>query len=145
VLLLQVRNMDQFALGLHADTNAAMGAYMVLSKAVAFPASMAHYQQLYGIYGEEMFTDASGKLIGDRDVAIHPIVQYVYIRRDYFPEIPHPKLAPAIARLDERLALITAAVHAETAPETKRQRDHTYRYPGLAPIKAASEVACTGS
>jgi len=140
VLLLQVRNMDQYALGLHADTTATIPAYMTFSKEGVFPSSMVHYQELYGAKNEEMFTDASGKLIGDREVAIHPIIQYIHIRRDYFPEIPHPKLASAIARLNERLALVTAAVAAETEPAKKRERDHTYRYPGLAPIKASAEL-----
>ena len=144
VLLLQVRNMDQYALGLHADTTATVGTDIHFGKADKFPTSMAHYQELYGSKTEEMFKDAKGKLIGDRDVGIHPVVQYVYIRRDYFPEIPHPKLAPAIAKLNERLAFVTAAVAAETEPDKKRDRDHTYRYPGLAPIKAPGELGPPG-
>jgi urocanate hydratase len=65
---------------------------------------MAHYHELYGKKDEDLFTGPDGKPINDRDVSIHPIIQYVYIRRDYFPEIEHPKLAPALARIDKRLA-----------------------------------------
>jgi hypothetical protein len=144
VLLLQVRNMDRYALGLHADTTATIGAYMTFGKAGVFPTSIAHYQELYGSKKEEMFKDANGNPVGDRDVSIHAVVQYIYIRRDYFPEIRHPKLAPALAKLNERLAFVTSGVAAETVPARKRERDHAYRYPGLAPIKAPAELGPPG-
>ena len=143
VLLLQIRNMDQFALGLHADTNGVT--YTIgFDKKGVFPNSMAHYHELYGKKDEELFTGPEGKPINDRDVSIHPIIQYIYIRRDYFPEIEHPKLAPALAKVDKRLATVTARVAAALDPEAKRERDHVYRYPGLAPIKAPSELAPFG-
>jgi hypothetical protein len=144
VLLLQVRNMDQFALGLHADTAATVHVSLTFPKQGTFPDSMAHFQALYGPKNEDMFKDANGKLIGDRDVSIHPIIQYIYIRRDYFPEIPHPKLAPAIAKVNARLAMVSAAVAAEKDPVKQREADHTYRYPGLAPIRPADELGPSG-
>ena len=143
VLLLQIRNMDQFALGLHADTNGAVSGIGFDKKGV-FPNSMAHYHELYGKKDEELFTGPDGKPINDRDVSIHPIIQYIYIRRDYFPEIEHPKLAPALAKVDKRLATVTARVAAAQDPEAKRERDHVYRYPGLAPIKAPPELGPFG-
>ena len=144
VLLLQVRNLDQFALGLHADTTATIKSVISFDKKGAFPDSMAHYQELYGSKDEEMFTGADGKPVGDRDVAVHPVIQYVYIRRDYFPEIPHPKLARAVANVDRRLAAVTARVAAAPDPTAKRNLDHTYRYPGLAPIRPAAELGPSG-
>ena len=144
VLLLQLRNMDQFALGLHADTNGTVNVAIVFPKDGVFPDSMAHYHALYGNKNEDMFTDDKGKPINDRDVSIHAIAQYVYIRRDYFPEIPHPKLAAAISKLDARLGSVTARVAAAGDPEKKREADHIYRYPGLAPIKAPEVLGPSG-
>jgi hypothetical protein len=144
VLLLQVRNMDQFALGLHADTNASWHVNIHVPKKGDFPDSMAHYQALYGNKEEDMFRDDKGKPIGDRDVAIHIIAQYVYIRRDYFPEIAHPKLAAAVAKLDARLASVTARVAAAGDPEKKREADHVYRCPGLSPIRPPDQLGPSG-
>ena len=144
VLLLQIRNMDTYALGLHADTNATLHVALTFPKSGAFPESMAHYQALYGNKDEEMFREASGKACGDRDVSIHPIVQYVYIRRDYFPEIAHPKLAQAISKLDARLASVTARVAAEKDPVKQRELDHVYRYPSLSPIRPPEELGPSG-
>ena len=144
VLLLQLRNMDQFALGLHADTGANWHVNITVPKKGTFPDSMAHFQALYGNKAEDMFRDEKGNPIGDRDVSIHIIAQYVYIRRDYFPEIPHPKLAAAVAKLDARLASVTARVTAAGDPEKKREADHVYRYPGVVPIKAPDVIGPSG-
>jgi hypothetical protein len=100
---------------------------------------------LYGGKEEDMFKDDKGKPVGDRDVSIHAIAQYVYIRRDYFPEIPHPKLAAAVARLDARLASVTARVAAAGDPERKRDADHVYRYPGLSPIRPPEVLGPSGA
>lgn len=144
VLLLQLRNMDQFALGLHADTSAVWSMSIAVPKDGTFPDDMAHYQQLYGPKVADMFKDDKGNPVGDRDVAIHIIAQYVYIRRDYFPEIPHPKLAAAVARLDARLASVSARVAAAGGPEKKREADHVYRVPGLAPIRPPAVLGPSG-
>lgn len=144
VLLLQLRNMDQFALGLHADTSAVWSMSIAVPKDGTFPDDMAHYQQLYGPKVADMFRDDKGNPVGDRDVAIHNIAQYVYIRRDYFPEIPHPKLAAAVARLDARLASVSARVAAAGDPEKKRAADHVYRVPGLAPIRPPAVLGPSG-
>ena len=144
VLLLQLRNMDQFALGLHADTSAVWSMSIAVPKDGTFPDDMAHYQQLYGPKVADMFRDDKGNPVGDRDVAIHNIAQYVYIRRDYFPEIPHPKLAAAVARLDARLASVSARVAAAGGPEKKREADHVYRVPGLAPIRPPAVLGPSG-
>ena len=144
VLLLQLRNMDQFALGLHADTNATWHINITVPKNGIFPENMAQYQELYGDKAEEMFRDAKGNPIGDRDVSGHAIVQYVYVRRDYFPEIAHPKLAAAISKLDARLASVTARVAAASDPEKKREADHIYRVPGLAPIRPPDVLGPSG-
>jgi hypothetical protein len=145
VLLLQVRNMDQFALGLHADTNATWHVAITFPKKGIFPDSMAHYQELYGNKEEDMFRNAKGEPIGDRDVSIHAIAQYIYIRRDYFPEIAHPKLARAVSRLDARLASVTERVAAAGDPGKKREADHVYRYPGLAPIRPPEVLGPSGA
>ena len=106
--------------------------------------AMQRAQALYGKKEEDMFRDEKGQPIGDRDVSIHAIAQYVYIRRDYFPEIPHPKLAAAVAKLDARLASVTARVAAAGDPEKKREADHTYRYPGLSPIRPPEQPGPSG-
>lgn len=144
VLLLQLRNMDQFALGLHADTGATWNINISVPKKGTFPDSMAHYQALYGNKAEDMFHDEKGNPVGDRDVSSHSIAQYVYIRRDYFPEIAHPKLAAAVAKLDARLASVTARVAAAGDPEKKREADHVYRYPGIAPIRPPDQLGPSG-
>jgi hypothetical protein len=144
VLLLQIRNMDQFALGMHADTHATVNESISFPKSGPFPDSMAHFQALYGIKGDDMFHNEKGEPVGDRDVSSHPIAQYVYIRRDYFPEIPHPKLAAAVSRLDARLATVTARVAAAGDPEKKREADHLYRYPGLSPIRPPEVLGPSG-
>jgi hypothetical protein len=113
-------------------------------KSGPFPDSMAHLQALYGIKGDDMFHNEKGEPLGDRDVSSHPIAQYVYIRRDYFPEIPHPKLAAAVSRLDARLATVTARVAAAGDPEKKREADHLYRYPGLSPIRPPEVLGPSG-
>ncbi|MBK4736280.1 hypothetical protein [Noviherbaspirillum pedocola] len=134
-LLLQIRNMDHYAFGLHADTTATVADYLSFPAKGEFPKSMAHFQELYGSKDEDMYHDAKGNPVGDRDVSVHAVAQYIYIRRDYFPELPHPKLKAAAAALDRRLASVTARVAAAKDPEQKREADHTYRYPGLAPIR----------
>jgi hypothetical protein len=147
VLLLQVRNMDQYAFGLHADTRATVADYLSFPVNGQFPDSMSHWQELYGSREEEMFQDAKGNPSGDRDVSIHLVAQYIYIRRDYFPELPHPKLAAAVAKLDRRLATVTKRVAEQSEPEKKRNVDHTYRYPGVAPLRppaAAEHPAAPG-
>nr|WP_314630788.1 hypothetical protein [uncultured Noviherbaspirillum sp.] len=144
VLLLQLRNMDQFALGLHADTSAVWSMSIAVPKDGTFPDDMAHYQRLYGEKTADMFLDGKGNPVGDRDVAIHIIAQYVYIRRDYFPEIPHPKLAAAVAKLDARLASVSARVAAAGDPDKKREADHVYRVPGLAPIRPPAVLGPSG-
>ena len=127
-----------------ADTNATWHVNIHLPKKSNFPDSMAHYQALYGNKEEDMFRDDKGKPIGDRDVAVHIIAQYVYIRRDYFPEIAHPKLTAAVAKLDARLASVTARVAAAGDPEKKREADHTYRCPGLSPIRPPDQLGPSG-
>jgi hypothetical protein len=144
VLLLQLRNMDQFALGLHADTSAVWSMSIAVPKDGVFPDDMAHYYQLYGDKVADMFRDGKANPVGDRDVAIHIIAQYVYIRRDYFPEIPHPKLAAAVAKLDARLASVSTRVAAAGDPNKKREADHVYRVPGLAPIRPPAVLGPSG-
>jgi hypothetical protein len=134
-LLLQIRNMDTYALGLHADTTATIADYISVPAKEKFPENMAQYQELYGAKDEDMYHDAKGNPGNDRDVSVHLVAQYIYIRRDYFPELQHPKLKAAVAKLDRRLASVTTRVAAEKDPEKKRNIDHTYRYPGLAPIR----------
>jgi hypothetical protein len=68
---------------------------------------------------------------GDRDVSMHPFSTYIYVRKHYFPEFPHPRLDAAYAKWEDMLGAVAANVAAGATPSEQRNRDHTYGYPGV--------------
>jgi hypothetical protein len=147
-LLWTVRNAMQYAFGLFAQTRATMFSNPTYRKDAVFadktdiPKDWAEWSTVGERDGGDLNTNPDGSLRGgDRDVSIHPTIQFIYAMRDYFPEIDHPDKATAIANVDKYLARQTAQVKAlEGDPGRQRDADHIYRYPGVAPLKAPAQV-----
>jgi hypothetical protein len=77
---------------------------------------------------------------GDRDVSDHCFMAYPTMRRDFFPEITHPLMTAALAKLADYQNQVTANVALGSSPADKRNRDFNYGYPGVAPMKAPTEL-----
>jgi hypothetical protein len=71
----------------------------------------------------------------NEDVGNSNMVSYARIRRDYFPEIPHPKLQAANDEFDRYEAIVAAKVAAEPVDRNKYDLDYKYRCQGLSPFK----------
>lgn len=76
---------------------------------------------------------------GDRDVSMHPFTCWVYVRKYYFPEYPHPDLEAAFQKTEAMLNAVGTYVAAVTDPQQQKGRDHPYGYPGISPWKAPAE------
>jgi hypothetical protein len=165
-LQMQMRNMDEYAFGFIVNTSGQWGHYTNWSEFDRLPTSWSDLQamksQRYTPAGTTEKGDwihlgssdwddnekryitpdhpRHGQLNSERDVADHLPAQYVYIRKAFFPEIPHPLLDAAVAKYAAYHKVITDAVAAMPTPGEKTGRDHGYRYPGLAPIKAPLEL-----
>lgn len=138
-----VRNYCQYAFGIFSQTKATMWSNpwyprdMVFADGSNIPKDWAELSARLETDGSDFNMTADGRVFGDRDVSIHPVIQFIYIMRDFFPEIDHPWKADAIAKVDMYLERTTDAVNALAGdPGRQRDADHIYRYPGLAPIKA---------
>lgn len=147
-LLWTVRNAMQYAFGLFAQTRATMFSNPSYRKDAVFadktdiPRDWAEWSTVGERDGGDFNTNADGSLRGgDRDVSVHPTIQFIYAMRDYFPEIDHPLKEAALAKVDMYLARQTARVkELEGKPDWQRDADHIYRYPGVAPLKAPEQV-----
>jgi hypothetical protein len=105
------------------------------------------YLNPYKSWGENRPINGQGNLwyapdgswTGDRDVGSHPFSMYPYVRRDYFPEYPNPRLQPTIDKFEAMFATTRSRVAAAVAagdPTVARDADHAYGYPGVAIWKA---------
>lgn len=137
VLDMHIRNMDLACFGRILDT-ASINPYPAWPDGDGVPASWADYSAKYeqgkGLSG--LFHNDDGSVSNDREVNVHPMAMYPYVRRDFFPELANPRLAPAVAAYDRELGAVTAFVAAADSPTQKRERDHIYGYPGVSIIKA---------
>jgi hypothetical protein len=90
-----------------------------------------------------LFRNTDGTLRGDYDVAQWPMVTYVLMRRDFFPEYDHPLKQQAIdfvvSGMDAKKALVQSWI-ASGGVNTGPNPDYIYCYPGVAPIKAPDVV-----
>jgi hypothetical protein len=138
---MQLRNMDTYSFGRILDTPSSKP-YESWNDTESTPTSWADYSARFEPKVGQLgwFRNADGTVSGDREVNEHPRIMYPYIRRDYFPEFPHPRLAAAVAETDFQIGLVTNAVNALTDPGEKRNRDHAYGYPGVSPWKAPAEL-----
>jgi len=147
-LLWTVRNAMQYAFGLFAETRGTMFSNPSYRKDAVFadktdiPKDWAEWSTVDERDGGDFNTNADGSLRnGDRDVSVHPTIQFIYAMRDYFPEIDHPLKEAALAKVDMYLARQTARVASLAGnPGAQRDADHIYRYPGVAPLKAPPQV-----
>jgi hypothetical protein len=88
---------------------------------------------------ENMWYAADGSWTNDRDVGSHPFSMYPFVRRDYFPEYPNPRLQATIDKFEAMFAKTRTRVAAAVATGNStvaRDADHAYGYPGVAIWKA---------
>jgi hypothetical protein len=138
-----VRNCCQYAFGIFSQTKATMFSNPAYSVDAVFadnsniPKDWAELSAYKETDGSDFNSDPNGTVVTDRDVSIHPVIQFVYIMRDYFPEIEHPWKEAAIAKVDMYLKRQTDKVASLIGhPDQQRDADHIFRYPGLGILKA---------
>ena len=85
---------------------------------------------------EDWIHDSVGKLIAERDVCQHLRAQWAFMRPDYFPEYPNPRLKDAV-RCYERFyeARATVVAHQPT-PNAMIEKDWSYRIPPLGRLRS---------
>lgn len=71
----------------------------------------------------------------DRDVSQHLRAQYVFMRRDYFPEISNARLEDCCTLLQGYYDTIAARVATGATPTDQRNLDWVYRLPNLGILK----------
>ncbi|SMP72023.1 hypothetical protein [Noviherbaspirillum suwonense] len=132
-LVFTVRCACQYAFGIFAQTKATMfsnpsyPADYIFADGTGMPAGWAEWSKV--VEGDVPFSPSG-------DVSIYPTMQFVHAMWDYFPEIDHPLKKAAydvVVAFEQRVA---TSVAAERDLQRQRDRDFTYRYPGVAPIKA---------
>jgi hypothetical protein len=136
-------NMDHFIINYILDTPMNQGVDPnVFGYTSRIPSSWAQYMSENPTgNASDLIRDAGGAVMnGDRGVNIYQPLQYLFARRDYFPEVAHPRLAAAVAKAEQYLADKAAYVAADSNPFNQTGRDFTYCYPALAPIKAPTEL-----
>jgi hypothetical protein len=133
-LLFTVRCAMQYAFGQFAQTKATMfsnpsyPANYLFADGTAMPADWAEWSKV--VEGDVPFTPSG-------DVSVYPVMQFIHAMHDYFPEIDHPlKRAAyeAVIGYEKQVADKVAALAGH--PDQQRDADYTYRYPGVAPLKA---------
>jgi hypothetical protein len=100
----------------------------VFADGTNMPADWAEWSK--SVEGDIPFTPSG-------DVSIYPLMQFIHAMHDYFPEIDHPlKQAAydAVIGYEKQVADKVAALAGH--PDQQRDADYTYRYPGVAPLKA---------
>lgn len=139
VLLMQIELMDRFCFGRLVDTHYnryQFGGWEYFSDQ-HIPTSFADWSQYYEAQdGSDYRTLSDGtKRNGDMDVSDHLFLAYPLIRRDFFPEIAHPLMAQAVAKVISYQDTQAAHIAAAPNPTEKRTRDYGYGYPGIASVK----------
>lgn len=88
-------------------------------------------------HGEAFNIDANGNTMwGDRDASVHPLIQFILVMEDYFPEVEHKWKAAAVTNTKMYLQRTTDLVNSLAGdPGRQRDADHRYRVPGVAPLK----------
>jgi hypothetical protein len=143
---------DKFCVDYILDTKGrAEGNYPVISKVQVvgttnlesnaefhtFPANWAEWATWFPpVDQEDWIRDKDGKVMnGQRDAAQFGRSQWAYMRKDFFPEFPYPRLDEAIAAFDQYEADKKAYVDTIVSPYSKTQSDWSSKYPGFGRIK----------
>lgn len=139
-LLMQIRNMDRYCFDGLLDTTAiewhGHGYWTGVPSSLAAWAAEADHND-----GSDLFHNPDGSIAGDRQFGHHLLIQYVYMRPIFFPELdPTGRMAAAVAKLKGWMAERTAWVNAGTTPLQKMGRDSLYGLPGVAAMAAPSEL-----
>lgn len=170
VLDMVIRDLDQHAFGIFSQTGACArgksdtfyGNYEIWSNlnwsdTISFPDGSnmpASYADLWSRMNAELQTfkpgewsmvKQGGQFAGDPDVSVWPVIQYMYVRRDYFPELPkHPWQDDAFSKLEGYLAYTKSVVDSylsgPNAGDPASNPDHVYCYPAVAPINPPTEL-----
>jgi hypothetical protein len=134
-LEMQVKHMDKYCFDIILDSNYSTGSYQRYPDSEPRPTSWADWSARFENHnGGTMEVDSTGGFIPGIDVGCWPQSMWPFIRRDYFPEIPHPRLNDAIAKYDAYAAARKGYVNSVTAPRDQSNRDYTYKYPSVCRI-----------
>lgn len=96
------------------------------------PKSWAEVQTIWpGTGQEDWIHNADGTYRGERDVGQHNRAMWAYMRGDYFPEYPNPRLAAAVAKYDDYYNQKAARVAGKATINEARNADWTYRIPSF--------------
>lgn len=159
VLLMHIANMDRHCFGVLTKTKWSRatwrgydngvenqnGGYLYFPYNQALPASFEEYSALNESQLSDFMHDDNGGFRGhERDVSDHPFMAYPAMRKNFFPEIPHPLLDASIAKVNSYHDMQTAWVAEATNPADKRSRDYIWGYAGVATIKAPIELGEAG-
>lgn len=99
---------------------------------VVLPADWAEHRATVNIAEgplHDWITRGDGTRRPEIDISQHLRTQYVFIRKDYFPDYPHPQLDAAVARVEDYYTRVDALVAAATTAISKRGRSFSYRVP----------------
>jgi len=155
VLLMQIRNMDTHCFNrlVYTKYSRAMfngysdgrenqdGGYFKIPKNDPIPASWAAWSAASESPNSAYWLEHNAiSRTGRRDVSDPCDKAPPTMRRDFFPEIPHPLLDQALVKLAELQGHVAQNVGEGTSPADKRNRDFNYGYPGVAPMKAPTEL-----
>lgn len=92
----------------------------------------AEWAEFYPAKGQEDWArDPDGSLSKEKDAGQHNRASWTFMRKDYFPEFPHPMLDEAVAKYQGWYDLYTAAVDSVTKPWDKSVRDWSFLFPGM--------------
>jgi hypothetical protein len=150
VLLMHIGNMDRHCFGALTKTRYSKneanggndnGGYWFYPKDQGMPASWEDYSTRLEQPLSDYMHHGDGSFRGrERDVSDHQFLAYPYMRKQFFPEIPHPDLDAAIAKVESYQAQQTTFVAGGAAPLDQKDRDYTYGYAGVCAIKAPPEL-----
>jgi hypothetical protein len=120
----------------YRDANGAIIKPWLTPEIIEMPTSWAQWATWYPAVGQESWvTEADGVTFAQRDAGQHNRAQWAYMRKDFFPEFPYPRLDAAIAKYDEWYAWVSARVAARTPDKSKAGSDWFALMPGMGRIK----------
>lgn len=141
-----IHGYDQYCFGMIAQTKMTiwmMGGYWnwtdnhIFSTGTHVPGSWAELSALLEPNDlSDLVHNSDGSICGDRDVSQHLLAQWVYMRRDYFPEYTHPDQAVATTKMDAYIKARADYVAAQPDGLARTSADACFGYPGISPFKA---------
>lgn len=140
-------NTDRFAIDLMLDTPMHFGTDPGVHDNTRVPSNMVEVAANAGRNGQEdLIRKPDGSIdTGSRDVNNFPFMQYLYIRKEYFPEMVTPassngRLDAAVAKLNQYWTDKLAFINATTDKREQEFRAFTYGYPGVLPLAGPTEL-----